>query len=282
MDQVENNACRLREFIDALDEERRKVEAFHRELPLCLQLINQTIESYKQMMVESGERSRFELAMKEMEFISLRPSSAGSSEERSNQLLLSSAQSQQDPLPKMVTPEKPIAIRATRNWREAQDSERDEDNEGEHGSEDTKIEKGQGRRKVRRYWSEDLHKRFLHALEQLGGCDAATPKHIRKLMKVDGLTNDEVKSHLQKFRIHARRSSSSSNQGSSSISYNLQSPQFMVVSGIWIPTPEYAIVTSTDAHAASATGSVQAETRRYPPLLFQLDQGNQQQPTNSD
>lgn len=26
---------------------------------------------------------------------------------------------------------------------------------------------------------------------------AATPKQIRELMKVDGLTNDEVKSHLQ-------------------------------------------------------------------------------------
>jgi SHAQKYF class myb-like DNA-binding protein len=25
----------------------------------------------------------------------------------------------------------------------------------------------------------------------------ATPKQIRELMKVDGLTNDEVKSHLQ-------------------------------------------------------------------------------------
>jgi len=27
----------------------------------------------------------------------------------------------------------------------------------------------------------------------------ATPKQIRELMKVDGLTNDEVKSHLQVF-----------------------------------------------------------------------------------
>ena len=30
----------------------------------------------------------------------------------------------------------------------------------------------------------------------------ATPKQIRELMKVDGLTNDEVKSHLQVSRLH--------------------------------------------------------------------------------
>ena len=35
------------------------------------------------------------------------------------------------------------------------------------------------------------------------------PKKIRQLMKVDGLTHDEVKSHLQKYRLHTRRASSS-------------------------------------------------------------------------
>lgn len=29
------------------------------------------------------------------------------------------------------------------------------------------------------------------------GSAAATPKQIRELMKVNGLTNDEIKSHLQ-------------------------------------------------------------------------------------
>ncbi|TYH68027.1 hypothetical protein E1A91_D06G213200v1 [Gossypium mustelinum] len=33
----------------------------------------------------------------------------------------------------------------------------------------------------------------------------ATPKQIRELMQVDGLTNDEVKSHLQKYQLHTRR-----------------------------------------------------------------------------
>ncbi|BBG94438.1 myb-like transcription factor family protein [Prunus dulcis] len=69
---------------------------------------------------------------------------------------------------------------------------------GGSGESHKKEEKdGQGQRKQRRNWSPELHRRFLHALQQLGGSHAATPKQIRELMKVDGLTNDEVKSHLQ-------------------------------------------------------------------------------------
>ncbi|KAI8014339.1 Myb family transcription factor EFM [Camellia lanceoleosa] len=60
-------------------------------------------------------------------------------------------------------------------------------------------------RKQRRCWSPDLHRRFVGALQQLGGSQVATPKQIRELMQVDGLTNDEVKSHLQKYRLHTRR-----------------------------------------------------------------------------
>ncbi|CAN6338761.1 unnamed protein product [Urochloa humidicola] len=64
-------------------------------------------------------------------------------------------------------------------------------------------------RKARRCWSPELHRRFVAALQRLGGAQVATPKQIRELMKVDGLTNDEVKSHLQKYRLHTRRASSS-------------------------------------------------------------------------
>ncbi|KAJ0453031.1 putative transcription factor MYB-HB-like family [Helianthus annuus] len=37
----------------------------------------------------------------------------------------------------------------------------------------------------------------LDGVSRQNGIDIATPKQIRELMKVDGLTNDEVKSHLQ-------------------------------------------------------------------------------------
>ncbi|KAJ7952918.1 Myb-like transcription factor family protein [Quillaja saponaria] len=60
-------------------------------------------------------------------------------------------------------------------------------------------------RKQRRCWSPELHRRFVDSLQKLGGAQVATPKQIRDLMQVEGLTNDEVKSHLQKYRLHVRR-----------------------------------------------------------------------------
>ncbi|XP_017241901.1 transcription factor HHO5 isoform X1 [Daucus carota subsp. sativus] len=60
-------------------------------------------------------------------------------------------------------------------------------------------------RKRRRCWSPELHRRFVNALQQLGGPHVATPKQIREVMQVNDLTNDEVKSHLQKYRLHVRK-----------------------------------------------------------------------------
>ncbi|KAM1005017.1 hypothetical protein ACFX2I_005124 [Malus domestica] len=62
-----------------------------------------------------------------------------------------------------------------------------------------------------------------YALQQLGGSHAATPNQIRELMKVDGLTNDEVKSHLQflsrnqlqhRFTLHFSRLAKENQRGS--------------------------------------------------------------------
>ncbi|KAL3525723.1 hypothetical protein ACH5RR_014095 [Cinchona calisaya] len=60
-------------------------------------------------------------------------------------------------------------------------------------------------KKHRRCWSNDLHLSFVQALFKLGGPHAATPKQIREIMQADGLTNDQVKSHLQKYRIYLRK-----------------------------------------------------------------------------
>ncbi|KAL9268194.1 Transcription factor HHO5-like protein [Drosera capensis] len=73
-------------------------------------------------------------------------------------------------------------------------------------------------RKGRRNWSPELHRRFVDSLEKLGGPQVATPKQIRDLMQVEGLTNDEVKSHLQKYRLHVPKVPSSSPTSSNEIS----------------------------------------------------------------
>lgn len=47
--------------------------------------------------------------------------------------------------------------------------------------ENKKEEKGQAQRKQRRCWSQELHKRFLHALQQLGGADCEYLISLHKL-----------------------------------------------------------------------------------------------------
>lgn len=46
----------------------------------------------------------------------------------------------------------------------------EKDEEGLAAGEDRNGHKSHRKRKMKRYWSEELHERFLHALEKLGGC----------------------------------------------------------------------------------------------------------------
>ncbi|XP_051184739.2 transcription factor HHO6 isoform X2 [Lolium perenne] len=98
-------------------------------------------------------------------------------------------------------------------------------------------------RKARRCWSPELHRRFVAALQRLGGPHVATPKQIRDMMKVDGLTNDEVKSHLQKYRLHTRRTSDGHRQQQSA--------------SVWPPPEQY----TTSQHSTSQSGSPQGPLR---------------------
>ncbi|KAF1861703.1 hypothetical protein Lal_00026121 [Lupinus albus] len=60
------------------------------------------------------------------------------------------------------------------------------------------------RKKMKVDWTPELHKKFVHAVEQLG-VDQAIPSRILELMKVEGLTRHNVASHLQKYRIQKRQ-----------------------------------------------------------------------------
>ncbi|OIW19726.1 hypothetical protein TanjilG_18536 [Lupinus angustifolius] len=115
----------------------------------------------------------------------------------------------------------------------------------------------QTHRKARRCWSPELHRRFVNALQMLGGSQVATPKQIRELMKVDGLTNDEVKSHLQKYRLHTRRPSPSPQSGA-------PPPQLVVLGGIWVP-PEYATAGAPTLYSAHPNSLPQEFYTAAPP-----------------
>lgn len=62
-------------------------------------------------------------------------------------------------------------------------------------------------KRPRLVWTPQLHKRFVDAVAHLG-IKNAVPKTIMQLMSVDGLTRENVASHLQKYRLYLRRMSS--------------------------------------------------------------------------
>ncbi|KAJ0979894.1 hypothetical protein J5N97_015368 [Dioscorea zingiberensis] len=83
---------------------------------------------------------------------------------------------------------------------------KDEEDENE-GREDSSTIK-----KQRVVWSVDLHQKFVSAVNQLG-LERAVPKKILEIMKVPGITRENVASHLQKYRLYLKRLSGQQNQG---------------------------------------------------------------------
>ncbi|XP_066377495.1 two-component response regulator ORR25-like isoform X2 [Miscanthus floridulus] len=59
-------------------------------------------------------------------------------------------------------------------------------------------------KKQRVQWCGELHRKFVEAINQIG-MDRAVPKKILEVMNVEGLTKENVASHLQKYRIYLRK-----------------------------------------------------------------------------
>ncbi|KAF5750309.1 transcription factor PCL1-like [Tripterygium wilfordii] len=85
-------------------------------------------------------------------------------------------------------------------------------NSGEFAADSAELGSGTGAgdepartlKRPRLVWTPQLHKRFVDAVAHLG-IKNAVPKTIMQLMSVDGLTRENVASHLQKYRLYLKR-----------------------------------------------------------------------------
>ncbi|CAA0841832.1 Transcription factor LUX [Striga hermonthica] len=69
-------------------------------------------------------------------------------------------------------------------------------------------------KRPRLVWTPQLHKRFVDVVAHLG-LNKAVPKTIMQLMNVEGLTRENVASHLQKYRLYVKRMQGLSTEGPS-------------------------------------------------------------------
>lgn len=69
-------------------------------------------------------------------------------------------------------------------------------------------------KRPRLVWTPQLHKRFVDVVAHLG-MKNAVPKTIMQLMNVEGLTRENVASHLQKYRLYVKRMQGLSDEGPS-------------------------------------------------------------------
>ncbi|CAA3013645.1 myb family transcription factor EFM [Olea europaea subsp. europaea] len=259
---ADSDTKKLEEFLAGLEEERLKIDAFKRELPLCIQLLTNAMEASRQQLqsyrANAGQRPVLE------EFIPLKNTSSEGIEKATNMSDKTNwmtsvqlwSQSNEESTNQQSSPKESdmgfgvnpkiglddrqrnggafhpflkdsrnscpspsltnfadLALASSHKEMEENKTNSEARRENSGKCSDSSAEKGQvkdsqtaginhstaaqNHRKARRCWSPDLHRRFVNALQMLGGSQVATPKQIRELMKVDGLTNDEVKSHLQ-------------------------------------------------------------------------------------
>ncbi|CAN0890646.1 Transcription factor MYBC1 [Linum grandiflorum] len=131
-------------------------------------------------------------------------------------------QNQNQPLPTPPPPPPPLPTgnlpspttnpNANNNPSLANSSEFAADSSAEVGSGTGGDEPARTLKRPRLVWTPQLHKRFVDAVAHLG-IKNAVPKTIMQLMSVDGLTRENVASHLQKYRLYLKRMQGLSSSG---------------------------------------------------------------------
>ncbi|XP_073149938.1 two-component response regulator ARR12-like isoform X2 [Henckelia pumila] len=106
------------------------------------------------------------------------------------------------------------------NRKRKDDEDDGEDDENE--SEDPSTQK-----KPRVVWSIELHRKFVAAVNHLG-IEKAVPKRILDMMNVEGLTRENVASHLQKYRLYLKRISHvTTQQANMAAAFGIKDSPFM-------------------------------------------------------
>ncbi|GFY80762.1 response regulator 12 [Actinidia rufa] len=95
--------------------------------------------------------------------------------------------------------------KVNRKRKEEEEEEEEEEEDEENGEE---IEDPATQKKPRVVWSIELHGKFVAAVNQLVLKVKAVPKRILDLMNVEGISRENVASHLQKYRLYLKRISS--------------------------------------------------------------------------
>ncbi|GAB4832719.1 hypothetical protein Ancab_006737 [Ancistrocladus abbreviatus] len=108
--------------------------------------------------------------------------------------------------------QRPIADHDETLNRKRKDQNSDDEENGSEGNGDNEDPATQKKQRV--VWSKELHGKFVDAFSQLGP-EKAFPKKILDLMNVEGLTRENVASHLQKYRLFLKRLHAPSNQSTS-------------------------------------------------------------------
>ncbi|KAL6125676.1 hypothetical protein ACLB2K_073731 [Fragaria x ananassa] len=84
----------------------------------------------------------------------------------------------------------------------------DQDTNGDHVKKNSKrrrlTKEGNAPKKAKLIWTQELQARFLESIHFIG-LERAVPKTILEVMNVEGLTRENVASHLQKYRQFLRR-----------------------------------------------------------------------------
>ncbi|PON52371.1 Two-component response regulator [Parasponia andersonii] len=96
---------------------------------------------------------------------------------------------------------------------------KDQGDDEEEGGEDSETENedpSATQKRPRVVWSPELHRKFVAAVHNLT-LEKAVPKKILDLMNEEGLTRENVASHLQKYRLYLKRISTEATQQASMI-----------------------------------------------------------------